>query len=108
MRVTRISGLLVLKVGHKSKERKSSAKERQESPSSLISKVRLKSKRKLRKRESSTDSSSSKEVSPEVTLHPAKKKNMVRGEDKIILHLLGIHPHLMEMIQMTRNIRGLK
>ena len=33
---------------------------------------------------------------------------MVRGEDEIILQLLGIHPDLMEMIQMNYNIRGLK
>ena len=33
---------------------------------------------------------------------------MVRGEDEIILQLLVIHPHLMEMIQMTYNIPGLK
>ena len=32
---------------------------------------------------------------------------MVRGEDEIILQLLGIHPHLMEMIQMTYNLRVL-
>ena len=33
---------------------------------------------------------------------------MVRGEDEVILQLLGIHSHLMEMIQMTYNIQGLK
>ena len=33
---------------------------------------------------------------------------MVRAEDKITLQLLGIHPHLMEMIQMTHNIQSLK
>ena len=33
---------------------------------------------------------------------------MVRAEDETIPQLLGIHPHLMEMIQMTHNIRGLK
>ena len=32
---------------------------------------------------------------------------MVRAEDEIILQLIGNHPHLMEMIQMTYNIRGL-
>ena len=53
--------------GHKSKERKSSAKERQESSSSLISKLRPKNKKKRRKRESSTDSSYSRELSSEVT-----------------------------------------
>ena len=65
---------LVRLEGHKSKERKSSAKERQESSSSLISKLHPKSKEKRRKRESSTDSSYSRELSPEVTLYPAKKK----------------------------------
>ena len=65
---------LVSLAGHTSKERKSSANERQESFSSLISKLHPKSKKKPRKRESSTDSSSSREVSPEVTLYPAKKK----------------------------------
>ena len=65
---------LVSLEGHKSKERKSSAKERQESSSSLFSKLHSKSKKKCRKRESSTDSLSSREVSPEVTLYPAKKK----------------------------------
>ena len=33
---------------------------------------------------------------------------MVKGEDEIMLQLLGIYPQLMEMIHMTRNIRGLK
>ena len=33
---------------------------------------------------------------------------MVRREDQIILQLLGIHPHLMETIQITHNIQGLK
>ena len=33
---------------------------------------------------------------------------MVIGEDEIMLQLQEIHPHLMEMIQMTYNIRGLK
>ena len=33
---------------------------------------------------------------------------MVRGEDEIILQLLAIHPHLLEMIQINYNIRGLK
>ena len=37
-----------------------------------------------------------------------RKRNIVRGEDEIIPQLLGIHPHLMEMIQMTYNMRGLK
>ena len=37
-----------------------------------------------------------------------RKRNMVKGEDEIILQLLGVHPQLMEMIQMTHNIRGLK
>ena len=37
-----------------------------------------------------------------------RKRNMVKGEGEIILQLLGIHPQLMEMIQMTHNIRGLK
>ena len=36
-----------------------------------------------------------------------RKRNMVKGEDEIILQLLGIHPQLMEMIEMTHNIRGL-
>ena len=60
--------------GHKSKERKTSAKERQESSSSLISKLHPKSKKKRRKSESSIDSSSFREVSPEVALYQAKKK----------------------------------
>ena len=66
-------GLVSLE-GHTSKDRKASANERQESSSSLISKLHPKSKKKPRKSESSTDSSSSREVSPEVTLYPAKKK----------------------------------
>ena len=37
-----------------------------------------------------------------------RKRDMVRGEDEIILQLLGIHPHLMDTIQMTHNMRGLK
>ena len=86
--------------GHKGNERKSSARERQESSSSLISKLHPKNKKKRRKRESSTYSSSSRGVSLEVTLHPAKKKKCGRGEDEIILQLLAIHRHLMEMIQM--------
>ena len=65
---------LVSLEGHKSEERRSSAKDRQESSSSLISKLHPKSKKKLRMRESSTDSSSSRKVSPGVTLYPAKKK----------------------------------
>ena len=60
--------------GHKSEQRKSSFKERQESYSSLISKLHPESKKERRKRESFTDNSSSREVSPEVTLYPAKKK----------------------------------
>ena len=73
----RILRLLVLR-GHKSEERKSPVKERQESSSILILKLHPKSKKKGRKRESSTDSSSSTEVSPEVTLYPAKKKKYGR------------------------------
>ena len=92
--------------GHKSEERKSLAKERQESSLNFISKLHPKSKMKRRERESSTDSSSSREVSPEVAQR--RKRNMVRGEDEIIIQLLGIHPHEMKMIQMTHNIRGLK
>ena len=65
---------LVSLEGHKSEERRSSAKDRQESSSSLISKLHPKSKKKGRKRESSTNSSSSREVSPEVTLYSVKKK----------------------------------
>ena len=37
-----------------------------------------------------------------------RKRNMIKGEDRIILQLLGIHPQLIELIQMTHNIRGLK
>ena len=37
-----------------------------------------------------------------------RKRNTVKGEDEIILQLLMIHPQLMEMIQMTYNIRDLK
>ena len=37
-----------------------------------------------------------------------RKRNMVKREDEIILQLLGIHPQLMEMIQMTHSIRDLK
>ena len=37
-----------------------------------------------------------------------RKKNIVKGEDEIILQLLGIHSQLMEMIRMTHNIRVLK
>ena len=33
---------------------------------------------------------------------------MVREEDEIILQLLAIHPHLLEMIQITYNIRGFR
>ena len=65
---------LVSLEGHKSKERKSLAKERQESFSSLISKVHPKILKKSRRRESSTDNSSLREVSQEVMLYPAKKK----------------------------------
>ena len=85
---------LVGREGHKSGERKSLAKEIQESSSSLISKLHPKSKEKSRKRESSTDNSPSREVFQEVILYPAKKKYTVRGEDEIILQLLGIHSHL--------------
>ena len=90
--------------GHKSEERKSSAKERQESSSSLISKLHPKSKKKRRKRVVAL-----REKSPQ-KLHytQRRKRNMVKGEDEIILQLLMIHPQLMEMIQMTHNIRGLK
>ena len=56
-------------------------------------------KKKRRKIKSSTNSSFSSKVSPEVTLYPAKKKNMVKEEYEIILKLLGIHPDLMEMIE---------
>ena len=35
-----------------------------------------------------------------------EKRNTVKGEDEIILQLLMIQPQLMEMIQMTHNIRG--
>ena len=65
---------------HRSEERKSSAKKRQESSSSLISKLHLKSKKKSIKREYSSGSSSSREVSPEVTLHPARKKKIWQQE----------------------------
>ena len=37
-----------------------------------------------------------------------RKRNMVRGEHEIILQPLEIHPHLMKIIQMTHNIRGLQ
>ena len=48
------------------------AKERQETSSSLISKLHPKSEKK--RREFSTQSTASREVSPEVTLYPTKKK----------------------------------
>ena len=70
--------------GYKSKGRKSSAKERQESFSSLISKLYPKSKKKRRNRESSTDSSSWREFFSEVTLYPAKKKKY--GERRRLNH----------------------
>ena len=100
--------LLVSLERQKSKERKSLAKESQESSSSLISKVHPKNKKKSRRRESSTDNSSLREVYHDVILYPAKRKYMVRGEDEIIMQLLGIHSHLMEMIQITYNMQGLK
>ena len=37
-----------------------------------------------------------------------RKRNTVKGEDEIILQLLMIYPQLMEVIQMTHNIRDLK
>ena len=37
-----------------------------------------------------------------------RKRIMVKGEDEIILQLLMIYPQLMEVIQMTHNIRDLK
>ena len=52
------TNLLVSLEGHKSEERNSSAKERQESSSNLISKLPLKSKKNRRKKEPSTGSSS--------------------------------------------------
>ena len=60
--------------GYKSKEGNSSAKERQEFSSDLISKLPSERKKKRRKRESSTDSFFSREVSPQVILHLVKKK----------------------------------
>ena len=32
---------------------------------------------------------------------------MVKGEDETILQLLEVHPQLMEMIQITHNIRAM-
>ena len=37
-----------------------------------------------------------------------RKRNRVRGKGETILQLLGIHPHLTEMIQITYNTLGLK
>ena len=65
---------LVSLEGYKSKERSSLVKERQEFSSDLSSKLPLERKKKHRKRESSTDSGSSREVSPQVILHLLKKK----------------------------------
>ena len=65
--------------GHKSAGTNSSAKKRQES-SNLISKLPSTSKRKRIKTEPSTDSSSSKEVFPGVTSHPAKKKKYGKNQ----------------------------
>ena len=87
--------------GHKDEERK--CKEGQESSSNLISKLHPKSKKKRRKIAALREKSTQKLNYPQ-----PRKRNMIRGKDKIILQLLTIHPHLMKMIQMTYNIRGLK
>ena len=99
---------LVSLEGHYSEERKSSAKERQESSSNLIQSYIRKVKRNL-ERENLLQIAALREKSPQ-KLHytQRRKRNMVRGEDEIILQLLGIHPHLMDTIQMTHNMRGLK
>ena len=99
---------LVSLEGHKSEERKSSAKERQEFPQVLFQSCVQKVKRNV-ERENLLQIVALREKSPQ-KLHytQRRKRNMVKGEDEIILQLLGIHPQLMEMIQMTHNIRGLK
>ena len=71
--------------GHKSEERSFSAKERQESPSNLISKLPSKSKIKRIKREPSTDGGFSREVSPELHYTQRRQSNVVRREVEVIL-----------------------
>ena len=60
--------------GHKREERKFLAKEKQESSSSLIPKLNPKAKMESRKRESSRDNSSLREVYHEFMLYSTKKK----------------------------------
>ena len=87
---------------HKCEEKKSSAKEKQEPSSSLISKLHPKSKKKNIERENLLQIAAFREKSLQ-KLHytQSRKGNVVRQEDEIILQLLVIHPHLTEMIQMT-------
>ena len=103
----RIVGLLVLK-DTRARRGNPQSKEGKNLPQVLFQSCIQKVKRNV-ERENLLQIVALREKSPQ-KLHytQRRKRNMVKGEDEIILQLLGIHPQLMEMIQMTHNIRGLK
>ena len=103
----RIVGLLVLK-DTRARRGNPQSKKGKNLPQVLFQSCIQKVKRNV-ERENLLQIVALREKSPQ-KLHytQRRKRNMVKGEDEIILQLLEIHAQLMEMIQMTHNIRGLK
>ena len=107
MKVRRILRLLVLK-DTRARRENFQPKKGKNLPQVFFQSCIQKVKRNV-ERENLLQIVSLREKSPQ-KLHytQRRKRNMIKGEDGIILQLLGIHPQLIEMIQMTHNIRGLK
>ena len=80
--------------GHKSGEKKSLAKEIQESPQVLFQSCIRKVKRKVERENLLQIRALREKSSRKLYYTQPRKKYMVRGEDEIILQLLGIHSHL--------------
>ena len=96
----RIVGLLVLK-DTRTRRGNPQSKKGKNLPQVLFESCIRKVKRKL-ERENHLQIAALREKFPQ-KLHytQPRKRSLVRGYDEIILKLLGIYPHLMEMIQMT-------
>ena len=94
----RIVGLLVLK-DTRARRGNPQSKKGKNLPQVLFQSCIQKVKRNV-ERENLLQIVALREKSPQ-KLHytQRRKRNMVKGEDEIILQLLGIHPQLMEMIQ---------
>ena len=100
---------LVSLEGTRAKERKSSAKERGKNlPQILFQSYLWKVKTNVERENPLQMAALPGKSSQKLHYTQWRKRNMVIKEDVMILQLLVIHPHPMEAIQKTHNMRGLK